>query len=220
MAFVQVAAGAFQMRACQVVDPLVEEGQDIRPSESGQTGGISPFDLPEEGIVDPQEVMQQDLAEFYVQATASTKIARCTPFYRLHQMHGSKITNVNVMYGARRGDVPNEEDVREFMGTKMAWESLSKDLEALMRYRFLRDKDMVKTRLSSIRKTTLQVDVDILCCETFFVTDDRTEQVVQGCKAVGLRTHRLRLECSPFLRRDFHWEAVDLDNWMKGNAFW
>ena len=79
--------------------------------------------------------------------------------------------------GARRGDVPNEEDVREFMGTKMAWESLSKDLEALMRYRFLRDKDMVKTRLSSIRKTTLQVDVDILCCETFFVTDDRTEQV-------------------------------------------
>ena len=40
MAFVQVAAGAFQMRACQVVDPLVEEGQDIRPSESGQTGEV------------------------------------------------------------------------------------------------------------------------------------------------------------------------------------
>lgn len=63
------------------------------------------------------------------------------------------------------------------MGTKLSWESLSKDLEAIMRYRFLKDKDIVKTRLSSIRKTTLQVDVDILCRETFFVTDDRSEQV-------------------------------------------
>lgn len=61
----------------------------------------------------------------------------------------------------------------------MAWESLSKDFEALMRYRLSKDPAMLKNRLSLIRKTTLHVDVDILCRETFFVTDDRTEEVRQ-----------------------------------------
>ncbi|CAM9713103.1 unnamed protein product [Scytosiphon promiscuus] len=45
-------------------------------------------------------------------------------------------------------------------------------------------------------------------------------QVVQGSKTVATRRHRLRLECSPFFRRDFQWTAVDLDYWMKGNTFW
>lgn len=39
MAFVQVAAGVFQMRACQVMAPLVEEEQGhIGPSKSREIG--------------------------------------------------------------------------------------------------------------------------------------------------------------------------------------
>lgn len=30
-------------------------------------------------------------------------------------------------------------------------------------------------------------------------------QVVQGTKAVGVSKHRLRLESSPFFKRDFQW---------------
>lgn len=69
----------------------------------------------------------------------------------------------------------------EFMGTAVATESVFKDLEAVIRARYFRDRDMLnKGSLSSLRKSTVQVDVDVLCSETFFVVDDRTEQVGAG----------------------------------------
>lgn len=190
-------------------------------------------------------------------------------------------------------------------GSKYVWDSIVEDLQALSRHLLLNDSSKLDShRLSSIRKTTLQVDVDVDCTETFFVSDDRTEevrvcfgcfvhvagpgrvrwavpsrtssrspgepwcggrfvqgapnkrvaevcaffsvnshphtwfestvptfphhldvlcehpgayircpdlyrnpatQVVQGSKAVGVSKHRLRLECSPFFKRDFQW---------------
>lgn len=60
-------------------------------------------DVPEGDVVDPRDVMQKDLADFYLQAAAATKISRCTPCYRLHRLCGSKISNVNIFYVSCRG---------------------------------------------------------------------------------------------------------------------
>lgn len=66
----------------------------------------------------------------------------------------------------------------EFMGTAVATESVLKDLETVIRARYFRDRNMLNEgTLSSLRKSTVQVDVDVRCRETFFVVDDRTEEV-------------------------------------------
>eukprot|EP00752_Nemacystus_decipiens_P011999 g10638.t1 len=230
MAFVQVAAGAFQMPAHHVIAPLVGDESGLTAAESSTTAGGARdrrkqrtplWDVPEGVIVDPRDVMHKDLADFYMQAVVATKLSRCTPFYRLHGFGECKVSNVNVLWGAQRGDLPEGGETIEIWGSKYVLDSVLEDLQALTRHLVLNDSSKLDShRLSSIRKTTLQVDVDISCTETFFVSDDRTEEVVQGSKAVGVSKHRLRLEGSPFFKRDFQWVAVDLDNWMKGNTFW
>lgn len=55
--------------------------------------------------------------------------------------------------------------------------SVLEDIKAISRYRVNKDRAVLDKPLSSIRKTTMQVDVDIGCTETFFVYDDRTEGV-------------------------------------------
>eukprot|EP00903_Cladosiphon_okamuranus_P007739 g7498.t1 len=227
MAFVQVAAGAFQMPAHHVIAPLT--GKESGQAESSTTGGPRDrtrertllWDVPEGVLVDPRDVMHKDLADFYMQAVVATKLSRRTPFYRLHGFGECKVSNVNVLWGAQRGDLPEEGETIEIWGSKYVLDSIAEDIQALWRYLLFNDSSKLDShRLSSIRKTTLQVDVDIDCTETFFVSDDRTEEVVQGSKAVGASKHRLRLESSPFFKRDFQWAVVDLDNWMKGNTFW
>lgn len=49
-------------------------------------------------VVDPQDVMQKDLADFFLQAAAATKVSRLTPFYHLHKILGSRISNINLLY--------------------------------------------------------------------------------------------------------------------------
>lgn len=89
--------------------------------------------------------------------------------------------------GAQRGDLPTEGETIEIWGSKYVWESVLKDLEALSRHLWLKDSTMLdKHNLSSIRKTTIQVDVDISCSETFFVSDDRTEEVCARARACVL----------------------------------
>ncbi|CAM9987956.1 unnamed protein product [Ectocarpus fasciculatus] len=226
MAFVQVAAGVFQMPAHQVIAPLANGGggEGKASSASGDRGirrdGLPVWDIPEGAVVDPRDVMHKDLAEFYLQAAVAAKVSRSTPFYRLHGFSSCEISNVNVLWGAQRGDLPEEGETIEIWGSKYALKSLLQDIKAISSYRLSKDRAVLDKPLSSIRKTTVQVDVDIGCTETFFVSDDRTEEVVQGSKAVAVRKHRLRLESSPFLKRDFQWSVVDLDNWMKGNTFW
>ncbi|CAB1105304.1 unnamed protein product [Ectocarpus sp. CCAP 1310/34] len=226
MAFVQVAAGVFQMPAHQVIAPLADgEGDEGKSSsESGDRGrrrdGLPVWDIPEGALVDPRDVMHKDLADFYVQAAVAAKVSRSTPFYRLHGLRSCEISNVNVLWGAQRGDLPEEGETIEIWGSKYVLKSVLEDIKAISRYRVSKDRDVLDKPLSSIRKTTVQVDVDIGCTETFFVSDDRTEEIVQGSKAFAVRKHRLRLESSPFLKRDFQWSVVDLDDWMKGNTFW
>lgn len=80
--------------------------------------------------------------------------------------------------GAQRGDLPEGGETIEMWGSKYAWDSVLEDLQALSRHLLLNDSSKLDShRLSSIRKTTLQVDVDVDCTETFFVSDDRTEEV-------------------------------------------
>ncbi|CAM9614965.1 unnamed protein product [Pylaiella littoralis] len=229
MAFVQVAAGVFQMPAHHVMAPLGDgvgssekwEPSSTRSDRGKRREGMPAWDIPEGTVVDPRDVMHKGLADFYLQAAVATKVSRCTPFYRLHGFRKCKISNINVLWGAQRGDLPKEGETIEFWGSKYVWESVLEDLEALTRHLLLKDSSMLeKHNFSSIRKTTIQVDVDIDCSETFFVSDDNTEEVVQGSKTVGFSKHRLRLEGSPFFKRDFRWAVVDLDNWMKGNTFW
>lgn len=59
----------------------------------------------------------------------------------------------------------------EMWGSKYKKDSIFEDMQALS------SSKLDNHRLSSIRKTTVQVDVDIDCTETFFVSDDRTEEV-------------------------------------------
>ena len=56
------------------------------------------WDIPDGGVVDPRDVMHEDLAEFYLEAVVASKMSRCTPFYRLHGFGNCKISNVNVLY--------------------------------------------------------------------------------------------------------------------------
>lgn len=56
------------------------------------------WDIPEGVVVDPRDVMHENLAEFYLQAVVASKMSRCTPFYRLHGFGNCKISNVNVLY--------------------------------------------------------------------------------------------------------------------------
>ncbi|CAN0013431.1 unnamed protein product [Scytosiphon promiscuus] len=189
MAFVQVAAGAFQMPAHQVMAPLMEEGDDDdgrqESTEAGGTGqgrreGMPVWDIPEGAAVDPRDVMHKDLADFYLQAVVATKMSRCTPFYRLHGFGECRVSNINVLWGAQRGDVPEEGDKTtvEFFGSKYVWESTLEDIKALSRFLVLKDgASLDQRRMSSIRKTTVQVDVDMACSETFFVCDERTREV-------------------------------------------
>ncbi len=82
--------------------------------------------------------------------------------------------------GAQRGDLPSEGEGEtiEIWGSKYVWDSVLEDIQAVSRLLLLKDDSKLdKQRLSSIRKTTLQVDVDFDCSETFFVSDDRTEEV-------------------------------------------
>lgn len=52
-------------------------------------------EVPEdEDIVDPRDVMHEDLAEFYINAAATTNIARRTAVYRLHEVMDSRISNI------------------------------------------------------------------------------------------------------------------------------
>ncbi|CBN75662.1 expressed unknown protein [Ectocarpus siliculosus] len=152
--------------------------------------GLPVWDIPEGALVDPRDVMHKDLAEFYVQAAVAAKVSRSTPFYRLHGFTSCEISNVNVLWGAQRGDLPEEGETIEIWGSKYVLKSVLEDIKAISRYRVNKDRAGLDKPLSSIRKTTVQVDVDIGCTETFFVSDNRTEEV------------------------------VDLDNWMKGNTFW
>lgn len=62
-------------------------------------------------------------------------------------------------------------------GSKYVLKSLLQDIKAISSYRLSKDRAVLDKPLSSIRKTTVQVDVDIGCTETFFVSDDRTEEV-------------------------------------------
>lgn len=80
--------------------------------------------------------------------------------------------------GAQRGDLPEGGETIEMFGSKYVWDSFLKDFQAVWRHLLLNDSSNLDShRLSSIRKTTLQVDVDIDCIETFLVSDDRTEEV-------------------------------------------
>lgn len=55
----------------------------------------------DEDIVDPRDVMHEDLADFYINAGATTNVARCTAVYRLHEVMNSRISNIkfNVWVG-------------------------------------------------------------------------------------------------------------------------
>lgn len=92
--------------------------------------------------------------------------------------------------GAQRGDVPQDENKTtvEFFGSKYVLESALQDIKALSRFLVLKDgASLDQRRMSSIRKTTVQVDVDMDCSETFFVSDDRTRDVSVIRRAVLLR---------------------------------
>lgn len=55
-----------------------------------------------EDILDPRDVMHEDLADFYITAQATTNIARCTATYNLHEIMGSRISNIE--FHSRVGD--------------------------------------------------------------------------------------------------------------------
>lgn len=64
-----------------------------------------PSEAPEyEDIVDPIDVMHKDLADFYINAGATTNIARCTAVFRLHEIMGSRISNVKYDFNVRKGN--------------------------------------------------------------------------------------------------------------------
>lgn len=73
--------------------PLSPPGRNTPAGE-----GAAYSELPEDDIVDPRDVMHEDLATFYLEAAAATKVSRCTPFYRLHRICNSKISNVNIFW--------------------------------------------------------------------------------------------------------------------------
>lgn len=84
--------------------------------------------------------------------------------------------------GAQRGNLPEGGETIEIWGSKYVWESVLEDAQALLRHQLLNDSSKLDShRLSSIRRTTLQVDVDIDCTETFFVSDDTTQEVRCPC---------------------------------------
>lgn len=72
--------------------------------------------------------------------------------------------------GAQRGDLPEGGETIEMWGSKYVWDSVLEDLRKL-------DKRRLSSIRKTIRKITMQVDVDIDCTETFFVSDDRTQEV-------------------------------------------
>ncbi|CAM9620246.1 unnamed protein product [Hapterophycus canaliculatus] len=81
----------------------------------------------------------------------------------------------------------------------------------------------IKNALAGNATVTFQVDVDLVCDETFYVKDKETGEIVQGQMESAERTHRIRLESCLLMEQTIDqphtWKVIDLDNWLDGNAF-
>eukprot|EP00611_Tribonema_gayanum_P023359 TRINITY_DN4893_c0_g2_i3.p3 TRINITY_DN4893_c0_g2~~TRINITY_DN4893_c0_g2_i3.p3 ORF type:complete len:105 (-),score=32.19 TRINITY_DN4893_c0_g2_i3:512-826(-) len=82
---------------------------------------------------------------------------------------------------------------------------------------------------------TVQVEIQLVCRETFFVRDTATDAIVQGSDAIATRAHHVRLETTQrrlhsireatlesVLKReldwsDVDWQVIDIDGWLGGN---
>eukprot|EP00752_Nemacystus_decipiens_P009320 g8328.t1 len=72
----------------------------------------------------------------------------------------------------------------------------------------------IKNALAGNATVTFQVDVDLACDETLYI--------IQGKESSG-RIHRVRLESCVLMEQTIEqphtWKVIDLDDWLKGNAF-
>ncbi|CAM9420068.1 unnamed protein product [Pylaiella littoralis] len=135
------------------------------------------------------------------------------PFYRLHSVVAKAITRKKYILGVRRGD-----DLSNRFSVSMS-PSLDIVLEENKAFA------QIKNTLAGNATITFQVDVDVDCDETFYVKDKESGEVIQGKEESAGRRHRVRLESHHVLsdqsiEQPHVWKVVDLDNWLKGNAFW
>ncbi|CAM9400636.1 unnamed protein product [Choristocarpus tenellus] len=85
MAFQQVAAGVFQFRGSEVRSFVEGDGD----------GGEDKVETEEkEEIVDPRDVMEKDLADFYIDAQAVSNCCSQQAVYKLHRVLGKEVTSV------------------------------------------------------------------------------------------------------------------------------
>ncbi|CAN0225434.1 unnamed protein product [Discosporangium mesarthrocarpum] len=207
-----VTAAVFKLSTAEVVAPLEsgsgEEGKEGWDKHAAAGDPPSPEDAM---VVDPKDVMEKELADFFLHAQAAVTCCSQQAVYRLH---GVGRTNTAVVHMV---SVDTKHKILSGPTSSYNFTEWMKFLSEILELARNTDLDFL-----------LEAQVDVPCLETFYVKDIKTDQVVQGAYAPSERVHRLTLECTPGInytametgkvgseRDPFRWKVTDLDGWVK-----
>eukprot|EP00903_Cladosiphon_okamuranus_P019966 g18348.t1 len=216
-AFVTTAAAFFKMRPSEVRAPKPEveaatgaEGESTASKGDAQEGGAAPEEQNKSTETEEEEA-ERVLAAIDAGLVAFSSYKGGVPYYRLHRVVAKAITRKKFILGVQRGD--------DLSGRFTVSVSPSLDFVLEEKKAFAQ----IKNALAGNTTLTFQVDVDLACDETFYVTDKDTGEVIQGKKESSGRIHRVRLESCLLMEQAIEqphtWKVIDLDDWLKGNAF-
>ncbi|CAM9268698.1 unnamed protein product [Sphacelaria rigidula] len=250
MAFVSMAAALFKMRMLDVRDtrsgavtrwqegesgPLTPPVAAAAWSAEAATAAIGDHQQKDESSTQEQqqpESLEHDqsprldaiadsrLVDFVERAGEATRARNAIPFYRLHKvLDTSEPDNVLMLVGTNRERFDRREMVAShtFPGWVIFFDERFTDAPSMAQ-----SVEHLSSR-EYLTQNVLQIDVHLMCLETFFVRDRETNEIIQGSEKPEIRLHRLRLEASPGLVADpleIRWKVIDLDNWLEGNTFW
>ncbi|CAM9659483.1 unnamed protein product [Laminaria digitata] len=198
------------------VVPRISISSPCLPTRAATPGAPSAEEEPsaeaaEEDLQRALEAIDTGLVAFSSDEGAPVRARGAVPYYRLHKVVAAAVTRKAFILGGRRGEeLPNLSSV-----------SNSSSMTILMDADNL--GETIKTAMDGNMSFVFQVDVDLACEETFYVTDAKTGELTQGRnKSIG-RIHRIRLEScttpNESIDKTPAWKVIDLDGWLNGNSF-
>ncbi|CAN0006743.1 unnamed protein product [Discosporangium mesarthrocarpum] len=207
-----VTAAIFQLSTAEVVAPL-ERGSGEGEGKEGwdqHAAAGDPLSPEKAMVVDPKDVMEKELADFFLHAQVAVKCCSQQAVYRLHSVGRTNTAVVHlVSVDTKHKILSRPTSAYNFTG----WMKFLSEILELAR--------------NSDLDFTLEAQVDVPCIETFYVKDIKTDRVVQGACAPSERVHRLTLECTLGIehlvtetkevgseRNPFGWKVTDLDGWV------
>ncbi|CAB1115277.1 unnamed protein product [Ectocarpus sp. CCAP 1310/34] len=220
-AFVTTAAALFKMRTLQVraPKPSVETaaaGVDGASKGDAEEDPASDAAEKDEAEAEKSAETSEEEAERVLAAVDKGLIALSSdkggvPYYRLHRVVAKAIRRKKFILGVQRGD--------DLSGRFTV--TMSPSLEFVLQEN--NAFAQIRNVLAGNATVTFQVDVDLACDETFYVKDKGTGEIIQGKKESSGRIHRIRLESCLLMEHAIEqphiWKVIDLDDWLKGNAF-